>query len=96
VKLAVDIVDKAHRNQYDELYLMSGDADFMHALNIVKNKGKRIKILALPNRIPFRFINYFETIVFGDGKKISRHLAFRKSTKTQFVELDYSTLIQKC
>jgi len=29
VKLAVDIVDFAHRNKYQSIYLFSGDADFL-------------------------------------------------------------------
>jgi len=96
VKLAVDIVDKAHRNEYDELYLLSGDADFMHALHIAKERRKKITILALPNRIPFRYLHHFETIIFGNVKQIKRHSTFSKKTKTQFIELDYSKLTEKC
>lgn len=36
VKIAVDIVNMAHLNKYKNLYLMSGDADFLHALRVAE------------------------------------------------------------
>ena len=41
VKLAVDIVDFAHRNKYQSVYLFSGDADFLQALFAVKLLKKK-------------------------------------------------------
>lgn len=67
VKLAVDIVNYAHLNKYDELYLFSGDADFMHALKVVESRKKKIYILALENRIPNRFTFFYKTFVFDFG-----------------------------
>lgn len=64
VKLAVDIVDFAHRGQYNSVYLFSGDADFMHALKVAERLSKRIHILALENRIPHRFSFIYKTHVF--------------------------------
>lgn len=64
VKLAVDIVDFAHRGQYDSIYFFSGDADFMHALKIAERLSKRIHILALENRIPYRFSFIYKTHAF--------------------------------
>ena len=66
VKLAVDIVDYAHLNLYDELFLFSGDADFTQAINVAVRLKKKISILAIQNRIPFRFTCYYRThiIVF--------------------------------
>jgi uncharacterized LabA/DUF88 family protein len=55
VKLAVDIVDFAHKNKFKKLFLCSGDADFMHALKIAQSLKKEINILALEDRIPHRF-----------------------------------------
>lgn len=93
VKLAVDIVDMAHRNEFDEMFLLSGDADFMHALNIVKTKRKRITILALPNRIPFRFIHHFKTVIFGEEKVIKKHSLLKKTKNIICQEIDYLTLL---
>jgi uncharacterized LabA/DUF88 family protein len=64
VKLAVDIVDFAHKNRYKALYLLSGDADFMHALKIAQKLSKKITILSLENRIPYRFSYIYQTYVF--------------------------------
>ena len=55
VKLAVDIVDFAHKDKFEKLFLCSGDADFMHALKIAQSLKKEINILALEDRIPHRF-----------------------------------------
>lgn len=73
VKLAVDIVDMVYRDKFDYMYLISGDADFMHALKVVEKNGKKIRIITLQNRIPYRFSYLFKTFVFaidGDEKKL--------------------------
>lgn len=64
VKLAVDIVNMAHKNEFTEMFLISGDADFMHSLLVAKELHKKISIISLENRIPFRFSYLFETYVF--------------------------------
>lgn len=63
VKLAVDIVDFAHRNYYDNIYLMSGDADFMQALFAVRRLNKRIGVLCLENKIIFKSFVFFDTLI---------------------------------
>ncbi len=74
VKLAVDIVDFAHRNKYDQLFLFSGDADFMHAVVCARRLNKKIAILALENRIPNRFAYTYKTFVFViSNKKLKIH-----------------------
>ena len=65
VKLAIDIVDLAHRDKYQRLFLLSGDADFMHALVCATKLSKQIAILALENRIPNRFAYTYKTFVFA-------------------------------
>lgn len=95
MKLAVDIVDMVHRDKFDEMFLLSGDADFMHALNIVKNKKKNITILALHNRIPFRFIHYFKTIIFGEKRTMQKHSVLKKSKNIVYINIDYSTLLEE-
>lgn len=61
VKLAVDIVDFAHRNMYNQMYLMSGDADFMEALFTIRRLYKKIEVLCLENKIMFRSFAFFDT-----------------------------------
>ena len=75
VKLAVDIVDKAHQKQYKSLYLISGDADFMHALVIVQNLKIEINIISTENRVPHRFVHIYKTIcvITKKGYKVPYH-----------------------
>lgn len=63
VKMAVDIVDLAHRKIYDHAVFISGDADFMHALTIASALQKKVSIVALENRIPMRFIRHYPTFI---------------------------------
>lgn len=74
VKLAVDIVNLAHLDKYDELCLFSGDADFMHALKVAKDRKKKISILALENRIPNRFAFHHPTFVFIFNKDFRKFI----------------------
>lgn len=63
VKLAVDIVDFAHRNDYNQLFLMSGDADFMEALFTVRKLNKKINVLCLENKVIFKSLAFFNTYI---------------------------------
>lgn len=96
VKLAVDIVNMTHENKFDEMYLFSGDADFMHALHIVKSKNKQITILAMPNRIPFRFIHHFKTVIFGDEKNLKKHSVLKKLNKVLYININFKELLEEC
>lgn len=42
VRIAVDLVGMAQRDEYDVAYLLSADGDFVPAVNEVKRQGKRI------------------------------------------------------
>lgn len=44
VKLAVDVVDFAHLKKYNQIFLFSGDADFMTAFEIPKRLNLRAQI----------------------------------------------------
>jgi len=85
VKLAVDMVHFAHLKKYGRLYLFSGDADFMHALKIAEELGKKVFILALENRVPNRF-SYFYLIYVTVFDRIFKGKIFPKQKiKTLFV-----------
>lgn len=90
VKLAVDIVDMCHLNMYSELYLISGDADFMHALVIAQKYNKIINILCLDNRIPQRFTYKYSTYCLHEKQftKKNRKLIY---IKTSFKKLINTT-----
>lgn len=59
VKLAVDMVDFAHRKLYDQMYLVSGDADFMEALHAVKRLGLKVSLLCLENKIMYKSLLFY-------------------------------------
>ncbi len=85
VKLAADLVDMAHRKKFNQVFLLTGDADFLQALLIIKKLNCWINILCLENRIMyqgvFRFRNYILSFS-GKEKKI------RKNIKLNIIKLD--------
>ncbi len=93
VKLAVDIVDFAHRNKYQNMYLLSGDADFLHALLAAKSLGKNISIICMPNNILYRALIHFKTIILNLGEKLPHVNGYMN--KPDFIELDVSNLTIK-
>jgi len=77
VKLAVDIVDFAHRNYYNNVFLLSGDADFMEALFAVRKLNKEIGVLCLENKVIFKALAFFDTYIIT----LKHTPQFRKLTK---------------
>jgi uncharacterized LabA/DUF88 family protein len=72
VKLAVDMVDMAHRNEFQKMFLISGDADFLHALFAVTKLKKGVKLLCVHNKVMYKAMYYFPTYIirFGDRNHI--------------------------
>ena len=93
VKLSVDIVDMAHRNLYQNLFLFSGDADFMHAIKIAENLNKKAHILALENRIPVRFSYHFPTYIFVVKSKSRTKKQINISQKVKIINIDEAKIV---
>lgn len=91
VKLAVDIVDFAHRNHYSHMYLISGDADFLHALLAVKKLKKKIQLLCMSNKILYRGLIHFPTNIILLGQKIPKIKGY--INKPKFINLDKEKLL---
>lgn len=73
VMLAVDLVTRAHRDQYDTAIIVSGDADFYPALQAAKDMGKQVEVAA------------FETNISAEAARVAdMHI---KLTKTFFTGL---------
>jgi uncharacterized LabA/DUF88 family protein len=51
VMLAVDLVTRAYRDQYDTAIIVSGDADFFPALQAAKDVGKHVEVAAFDTNI---------------------------------------------
>ena len=47
VKLAVDMLHGAFRNTYDTAVLISGDADYVDAVEVVKQQGKHVELVSI-------------------------------------------------
>jgi uncharacterized LabA/DUF88 family protein len=45
VKLAADMVHLAHLDEFDDMYLMTGDADFLQALFLIRTLHKKIHLV---------------------------------------------------
>ncbi len=82
VKLAVDMIDMAHKNKFDQMFLISGDADFLHALFAVDKLKKRAQLICLEDKVMFKASFYFKTIVLFQNKHsksqnnlLSKHLS---------------------
>ena len=78
VKLAVDIVDLAHQNKYDEVFLISGDADFMEALKVSQRIGKYTSVICIENKIMFKSLLFFKTYIIKFTNKAINFYKIRK------------------
>lgn len=81
VKLAVDMVDFAHRNKFQNMFLISGDADFLHALFAVSHLKKNVQLICMEDKIMFKASFYFRTTILLHNnqpkpkhKHLSKHL----------------------
>ncbi|MBM3205548.1 NYN domain-containing protein [Candidatus Shapirobacteria bacterium] len=81
VKLAVDIVDFAHRNKYQSLYLFSGDADFLQALFAVEPLKKKICLLCMENKLIYQGLFHFKTYVISFKNKLIIEKRFKSLNK---------------
>lgn len=49
VKMAIDMMAKAHRNEYDVAVVVAGDGDFVELVKFVKEMGKHVVNAVCPN-----------------------------------------------
>lgn len=92
VKLAVDIVNFSHLNKFDKLYLLSGDADFHHALFVARELGKHVELLCLQNKVMHRASYQFTTNVLAFSSHKNR---FTRQQKIVIVKLNPNQLTQE-
>jgi len=95
VKLAVDIVDYCYQNKFDNLYFCSGDADFNHALQIVKRFGKPIHLIGLETRIPMRLSNYYPTSIFTFHSYKDKKYLITTQQKIIFIPIEDQEVVKK-
>lgn len=93
VKLSVDMVDLAYKNEYQSIYLFSGDADFLQALFAIKPLGKKISVISMENHILYRAPFFFHTYIIQINRKTK--IKFKKVQKYSFMNLKTAKLLKK-
>jgi uncharacterized LabA/DUF88 family protein len=53
IHLAVDMVKLAYNNAYDTAILVSSDGDFVPAIDVVKERGKRVENVGFENKFSY-------------------------------------------
>jgi len=93
VKLAVDIVDFAHRGKFSSMYLFSGDADFLQALFAIRSLGKKIFVISLQNKVLYRAAFFFLTymVIFKKPVKIK----FLRFQKKAFIQIEEKEVVEE-
>lgn len=93
VKLTADIVTMAFLNKYDDVYLFTGDADFLQALFCIKkyHEKKNIFLLCLENKILYKGAFYYNTHIL---KFNSIGINFHRKQKVNFLEFDLKSVVE--
>lgn len=65
VMIAVDMVEDAIENRHDCFVLISGDADFIPALELIRRKGKKVFSASLPKGYSTLLREKFPFLVLG-------------------------------
>jgi len=64
VALASDLVRFACEKKFKYGYLITGDADFQHCIEIAVDKGRLMKLISIENRVPHRLSILYRTYIF--------------------------------
>lgn len=71
VKLAADMVHLAHLGKFNQLFLLTGDADFLQALFLIGTLKVKIQLIFMENRIMYQgFYKFSSHIIKFSDKKI--------------------------
>lgn len=93
VKLTADIITFTFLNKYENLYLLTGDADFLQALfNITKYTNKKIFLICLQNKIMHKGAFYYLTNIFSFN---DLKLKFHRRQKIRIIKLQKEKVIKK-
>ena len=65
VKLTTDLVYESLVNKEVDIYLFSGDADFLQALIKVKSVNKNPIVISLQNRIMYKAVYFFKLVIIS-------------------------------
>lgn len=96
VKLAVDIVGHGLLNNYEKVYILSGDADFLQAAFFIRKYKPNIKIslLCLSNKIMFKGLYALpSTIIDLQKNRVVKNKNIIKRNK--FIFLDENLIVKE-
>ncbi len=71
VKLAIDMITKAYKNQYDVAILISGDADFVEVIKEVKDQAKHVELVVFPQQPCYHLKRYCDRVIELDDSYMS-------------------------
>lgn len=88
VKLSVDLVGYGLLGNYNEAFLMTGDADFLQAVFFVKKFKPNIKIslLCIENRILYKGLFYLPSHTFTFNKKFLKNEKIARKAKIIYIK----------
>ena len=66
VMIAADLIAHAYEDHYDTAILVSGDADFYPALQVVKNTGKQVEVAAFDSNLSSEAARFSDVLVKFD------------------------------
>ncbi len=68
VMIASDLIAHAYEDHYDTAILVSGDADFFPALQVVKDTGKQVEVAAFDSNLSSEAARFSDVIIKFDKK----------------------------
>lgn len=74
VRMAIDLLEGAYENYYDEAVLVSSDGDLAPAVRMVVSKGKQITIMGFAHKLCFALI-----------QTATKYLSLRKTALENFI-----------
>ncbi|EKE14570.1 MAG: hypothetical protein ACD_12C00417G0001, partial [uncultured bacterium] len=92
VKLATDLVAFSFLKKYDQVYLMTGDADFLQALFTINQYHPKIiiNLICLENKIMYRGMFRFQTYILHITDK---NITYNESRTLKKIFLERKDLI---
>jgi uncharacterized LabA/DUF88 family protein len=94
VKLAVDIVKFAYEKKYQNIYLLTGDADFLQALYAIQHLPISINIICVENTVMFKGAFYFNTKIV-DFTPDKLNITLDKKQKVKIIEIPKLSVSKK-
>jgi uncharacterized LabA/DUF88 family protein len=94
VKLAVDIVKYAYEKKYNNIYLLTGDADFLQALYAIQHLPISINIICIENTVMFKGAFYFNTKII-DFTPDKLNITIDKKQKIKILEIPKASVSKK-